>query len=215
MNSTATIHQNFLRRGAWAGLALAAGFLLGGCAAYSPTKNLDLFVRTAPLPVLVPPGMEMDAAEAAAAKRPGDLALHGVGSSMEPIYLGGTAVVVRPCSYRLLRTGMAIVYVNRHSFYVAHMLVEQTPAGWLAIGLNNKEPDDDLVTPENLVGVIKQAFTANDAAFRPDLAAQHDTGGSQPARAPGGAATTGGAATWPLATGGKPAPPVGLPRQRG
>jgi len=78
--------------------------------------------------------------------------------------------VVHPCSYRALRTGQAVVYVNRRGHYVAHMLVEEMSKGWFAIGLNNAEPDDDLVTADNLVGVIKEAYAAADTPFRADIA---------------------------------------------
>ena len=44
--------------------------------------------------------------------------------------------------------------------------------GWLAIGLNNAEPDTTLVTEKNLVGIIKHAFVADNTVFRPDVAAQ-------------------------------------------
>lgn len=174
MNSTAPLRQNpsrltFLRTGVALTLAVA-GLLLGGCATYSPANNLELFVRNAPLPTLVPHGREMATAEAAVAKSETDFALHGVGSSMEPVYVSGTAIVVHPCSYRALRKGMAVVYVNRRGFYVAHMLVEDMPKGWFAIGLNTAEPDDDLVTADNLVGVIKEAYAAADAPFRADVA---------------------------------------------
>ena len=175
MNSLSTSHQNSIRFGFRAGLALAlatAGLLLGGCATYSPANNLELFARTAPLPTLVAPGTEMAAAEALAAKGDYDMALHGVGSSMEPVYVSGTAIVVHPCSFRSLRKGMAVVYVNRRGHYVAHMLVEDMPKGWFAIGLNNAEVDDDYVTANNLVGVIKEAYTANNATFREDIAAR-------------------------------------------
>lgn len=175
MNSLSTSRQNPIRFGFRACLALAlaaAGLLLGGCASYSPASNLELFTRTAPLPTLVQRGKELATAEAAAAKSDGDFALHGVGASMEPVYLGGTALVVHPSSYRALRKGMAVVYVNRRGNYVAHMLVEEMPKGWFAMGLNNAELDDDLVTAGNLVGVIKEAYAANDTSFRPDIAAR-------------------------------------------
>ena len=175
MNSTAALSQKGFSSRFRAGLALAlaaGGLLLGGCATYSPANNLELFARTAPLPTLVAHGKEMATAEAVAAKSDVDFALHGVGRSMEPVYLGGTAIVVHPCSYRTLRAGMAVVYTNRRGHYVAHMLVEEMPKGWFAIGLNNAEPDDDLVTAGNLVGVVKSAYAATDSPFRQDIAAR-------------------------------------------
>ena len=171
MNSTARSRQNVtLFRTGFALVLAACGLLLGGCVSYSPAKNLELFARTAPLPTLVPHGREMDAAEATAAKRDGDFALHGVGYSMAPVYLPGTAIVVHPVSFHMLRKGQAIVYVNSRGHYVAHMLVEEMPKGWFAIGLNNADPDDDLVTADNLVGIIKDAYAANDTNFRADIA---------------------------------------------
>lgn len=149
-----------------------AGLLFGGCATTSPSQQLDMFVRNAPLPTLVPRGKELAAAEAAAAKTEGDFTLYGVGASMEPVYLSGTALVVHPTVYCALRPGQAVVYVNRKGFHVAHMLVERTAKGWVAAGLNNDGEDEVLVTSNNLVGVIKGAYAANDTVYRPDVAAR-------------------------------------------
>ena len=173
MNSTTRSRQNVTNFRAALGLAVAAaGLLLGGCASYTPAANLELFARTAPLPQLVTCGQQMAAAESAAAKRPGDFALTGAGQSMAPAYLPGTAVVVHPCGFPTLRQGQAVVYLNRRGRPVAHMLIEEMPKGWLAIGLNNAEPDDDYVTADNLVGIIKEAYAAADTPFRADIAAR-------------------------------------------
>jgi len=151
---------------------MAIGLALGGCATQPATRHVDLFVTRAPLPTRVPRGQAMAAAERAAAAREGDFALQGVGRSMEPVYVAGTAVVVHPTAFHMLRQGMAVVYTNRRGAYVAHLLVEKQSRGWVATGLNNAEPDDALVTAHNLVGVIRHAFVADDTVFQPDLAAQ-------------------------------------------
>jgi signal peptidase I len=153
------------------GLA-AAGLMFGGCTTYSPAGNMDLFVRTAPVPSLVRHGAELAAAETQAAQNPGDFALIGAGSSMEPMYLAGTAIVVHPQSYVTLRKGQPVVYRNTRGYYVAHMLVEETRDGWIVVGVNNAEPDEELVTQNNLVGVIKAAYAAADTPFRADVAAR-------------------------------------------
>jgi hypothetical protein len=154
-------------------LALAAaGLLLGGCTTYSPQGNMELFVRTAPVPSLVKPGKEFAAAEAHAAQDERSFALIGCGKSMEPMYGSGTAIVVHEQSFQSLRPGMPVVYRNRRGYYVAHMIVEPIRGGWLAIGLNNAKPDDELVTKDNYVGVIQAAFAAADTPFRADLAAR-------------------------------------------
>ncbi len=151
---------------------VSAGLLLGGCVTHSPRTNLDLFVRTAPVPSLVPPGKELAAAEAHAANDECSFALLGSGASMEPIYVSGTAIVVRERSYHSLRPGTPVVYRNHRGLYVAHMIVEQRRGGWLAIGVNSSKPDVELVTLDNFVGVIQAAYAAADTPFRADVAAR-------------------------------------------
>ena len=156
-----------------AGLALAAvGMLLGGCTTYSPSANMELFVKTAPVPSLVERGAELAAAQLKAEKTPGAFALMGAGSSMEPMYLAGTAIVVQPQSFVTLRKGQPVVYRNRRGYLVAHMLVEETRDGWIVVGINNAEADEELVTRNNLLGVIKAAYAAADSPFRADIAAR-------------------------------------------
>jgi hypothetical protein len=161
----------FGRFGVASAVAVTA-LLFGGCATQAAKPHVDLFVARAPLPTLVPRGQAMAAAERMAATREGDFALHGIGRSMEPVYVAGTAVVVHPTAFHMLRQGQAVVYTNRRGAHVAHMLVEQRAEGWVATGLNNAEPDAALVTAHNLVGVIRHAFVAEDTVFRPDIAAQ-------------------------------------------
>ncbi len=139
-------------------LAGVAVMLLVGCAHYTPAKNMALLAREAPVPRWVPRGKQFAMAEAHAEQHANSFVLFGSGRSMEPMYPSNTAVVVHECSFRTLKTGMPVVYRNRRGFYVAHMLVDDLPGGWLAIGVNNTEPDDDLVTADNFVGVITAAF---------------------------------------------------------
>lgn len=154
-------------------LALAVGALsISGCASVTPQLREEWFVGAAPLPTLVPRGQALARAEQVAAQRPGDFALQGLGRSMEPFYLPGTALVVHPTAMHMLKRGMAVVYTNARGEYVAHMLLERTEAGWTAIGLNNQAPDATLVTARNLVGVVRHAFASADTPFRPDIAAR-------------------------------------------
>jgi hypothetical protein len=80
---------------------------------------------------------------------------------MLPFYRPGTALVVHPTSYFVLRPGMAVVYRNWVGTPVAHVLVEKSDRGWIAAGLNNREPDDDFVTARNLIGVVRAAYAAD------------------------------------------------------
>src|SRR5690349_3624288 len=106
------------------------GLVGAGCAVQPSAQNVDLFVQRAPLPVLVAKSQVIATAERTAALHEGDFVLHGVGASMEPVYLPGTAVVVHPTAFHMLRKGMPVVYTNQRGAYVAHMLVEKTSAGW-------------------------------------------------------------------------------------
>lgn len=158
-----------------AGMALAfavAGLALGGCAGVEAKANRQMFAERAPMPTLVPRPEVMAAAQRQAAAKEGDFALMGHGNSMEPYYRAGTAVVVHPTSFHMLRPGMAVVYAKRSGGYVAHMLMRKTERGWLVRGLNNATPDGALVTERNLVGIIKHAFAADDTVFQPDVANQ-------------------------------------------
>ncbi len=120
----------------------------------------------------MPAGRELAAAEFHAARDHASFALIGAGDSMAPLYAHGTAIVVREQSFRTLRPGLPVVYRHRRGHYVAHSLVEFRRGGWVACGINNPEPDDELVTEQNFVGVIKAAYASADTPFRTALAAQ-------------------------------------------
>lgn len=104
-------------------------------------------------------------AQQLASEHEGDFTLLGIGESMLPVYSPGTVVVVHPTNYFMLRAGMPVVYLNRRGHEVAHVLVEESASGWVAQGLNNAEPDEDLVTSRNLVGIIRCAFVPDTPAF--------------------------------------------------
>ena len=151
--------------------ALAAwARLCTGCTSLSVRPDLDTIVALAPVPVIVTQGQELRTAEAAAAHVDGAQAFIGAGDSMEPVYANGTAIVVLPSDYQLLRPGMPVVYVNQDGRGVAHVLVQETREGWIAQGVNNPERDPDLVTARNLVGVITQAYSSSDTPLRREIA---------------------------------------------
>ena len=79
---------------------------------------------------------------------------------MEPIYGEGTAVVVRVGGFEQLQPGTPVVYKNTRGITVAHLVMDYTGTGWTARGVNNDRADRDLVTADNLVGVITKAFAA-------------------------------------------------------
>jgi hypothetical protein len=130
-------------------------------------RLLAAIIKETPKPVLVSRGQEMKQAEAAAAEIPGASAFWGVGASMEPLYASHTAIVVAPVKFKALKKGMTVVYINSNGRMVAHSLTGDIPKG-----LNNAEEDDDLVTKENLVGVIVQAYAEMHSEYRVALTKQ-------------------------------------------
>lgn len=173
--SSAARKNRFFRSGAQVVIAVGAALasLLGsGCNTASAESNLTMFAENAPLPTIVARGTEMAAAERAATQSRGCFAVQGEGSSMEPVYVHGTALVIRAGGYQNLRPGTPVVYANRRGVSVAHMLVEQTANGWVAVGLNNDQADSELVTPDNLVGVITHAFASKTGSLPKSVAAR-------------------------------------------
>lgn len=151
---------------------LSALLLVSGCNTASTQSQLMLFAERAPMPTLVERGTELANAETKARESRGCFAVQGEGSSMEPFYLPGTALVIRAGGYETLQPGTPVVYANRRGISVAHMLVERTSEGWIAAGLNNDSTDSDLVTPDNLVGVITHAFASKTGSLPQAVAAR-------------------------------------------
>jgi hypothetical protein len=133
-------------------------------------RLLAAIIKHTPASTIVSAGEQIKAAEAAAAKIPGAEAMWGVGESMEPLYSTHTAIVVAPVAYKNLTKGMTVVYVNRAGHMVAHSLTGDLPKGWIAQGVGNDEEDDDLVTADNLVGVIVGAYSEMHSEYRTLLA---------------------------------------------
>jgi hypothetical protein len=87
-------------------------------------------------------------------------ALVGGGESMNPVYGDNTMLVVSPIEYSQLKAGMTVVYTNRFGRRVAHQLIAKESKGWRAQGINNPEEDNDLVTPDNLIGVVYASLSS-------------------------------------------------------
>jgi len=76
------------------------------------------------------------------------------GESMEPEFGASSLLLVSKTGYENLQAGMVVVYQDASGDRVAHKLVAETAAGWVAQGLNNEQPDPGLVTAQNLQGVV-------------------------------------------------------------
>jgi len=129
-------------------------------------RTLAAIIAHTPVPRLVAEGSQLKTAEKFAATLPRATALWGIGRSMEPLYATNTAVVVQEINYDDLKKGMTVVYVKSNGRRVAHSIVGETRGGFLVQGVNNDEEDAELVTPENFIGVVTQAFASADTAFR-------------------------------------------------
>ena len=81
---------------------------------------------------------------------------------MAPVYGDNTLLVINPINYADLKPGMTVAYVNSQGLRVVHKLVSKTKGGWFVAGINNTRIDEDLVTPQNLIGVIYASFHYTD-----------------------------------------------------
>jgi hypothetical protein len=109
-------------------------------------------------------------AELLAAREEGRDVLVGAGESMAPVYGDGTVLVVRPIAFDQLHEGMTVVYLNSQGRRIAHRLLRREEQGWRARGLNNATPDDELVTPQNLIGVVYASLMHEPAGDKPSPA---------------------------------------------
>lgn len=152
--------------------ALASVCFLAAASAHAGIKSerlLAAIIQQTPESTLVTAGEQMKRAEEAAAQMPGAYAFWGVGRSMEPLFASHTAIVVAPVKFKELKKGMTVLYRNSRGRMVAHSLTGDLPKGWIAQGVGNDKEDDDLVTKENLVGVIVGAFAEAHSEFRVTL----------------------------------------------
>lgn len=147
-------------------ILMVVGSALAAAAGIKSERVLAAIIERTPAPRLVAEGEQLKTAEQFAASLPHAQALWGIGRSMEPLYAPNTAVVVQEIDYNKLKKGMTVVYLKSNGRRVAHSIVGETRGGFLVQGINNDEEDAELVTPDNFIGVITQAFASADSAFR-------------------------------------------------
>ncbi len=123
-------------------------------------SEIKAIIAHSPDPKFVPYGQELKAAEMVAAQTPNAIAYLGIGASMEPLYPPNTAVVVAPIEYGSIKKGMTVVYLDCDGQRVAHCVVGENRAGYLVRGINNPAADADVVTADNLIGVVVEAYSA-------------------------------------------------------
>jgi hypothetical protein len=172
MNSPRFAHRisRLARSAVFASVAIVAA--ASAQAGITSERLLAAIIKETPESILVPTGTQMKRAEAAAAGIHGGIAFYGVGQSMEPLFASKTAIVVAPVNFKELKKGMTVVYMNSRGRMVAHSLKGDLPKGWIAQGVGNDEEDDDLVTRNNLIGVIVGAYAEAQSDYRVALTKQ-------------------------------------------
>jgi signal peptidase I len=147
---------------------VVAGYALAAQAGIKSERTLAAIISRTPAPRLVEEGHQLKTAQAAAAALPGAQAFWGIGRSMEPLYATNTAIVIQAIDYEHIKKGMTVVYLKSTGVRVCHSVVGETTGGYLVQGVNNDAEDAELITPDNLIGVIVQAYASADTAFRAD-----------------------------------------------
>ena len=153
-------------------LALLALSTVSAFAGIKSERQLAAIITQTPAARLVAEGQQLKTAEAAAAAIPGAEAFWGIGESMEPLYATNTAIVVTPIAYDDVKKGMTVVYMKSNGRRVAHSIIGETRGGYLVQGVNNDEPDAEVVNEKNLIGVISAAYATADSQFRTETTAR-------------------------------------------
>lgn len=147
---------------------MVVGVTLAAQAGIKSERTLAAIINRTPAPRLVEEGRQLKAAEAAAAALPDAQAFWGIGRSMEPLYATNTAIVIQQIDYEHIKKGMTVVYRKSTGVRVCHSVVGETTGGYLVQGVNNDVEDAELVTPDNFMGVIVEAYASADTTFRAD-----------------------------------------------
>jgi len=90
--------------------------------------------------------------------RPGSILARSSGISMEPVYSDGTLFLIQPTAWGDLKVGDIIAYRNPAGQIIVHRLIHSYGDHWLAQGDNNNAPDQQMVTPQDLVGVVETSI---------------------------------------------------------
>ncbi len=181
-SDSATRTVRFARLAAF-GLISLAGFGWSGCATQSAARFSPAAVAAmSPAAEVVQPFEAMRLGKKYVAEHPGTEFLVGSGDSMLPLYRDHTVVVTQQVAVEDLKPGMTAVYFGDSGRPVAHVLVQKTSDGWVAMGVGNARADTTLVTKDNLLGVVVKAFEPTSSPMLALLneASAHSTVASMP-----------------------------------
>jgi hypothetical protein len=134
------------------------GLVLSGCASNEGAYSPDAVAFNSPAPQVVGPLEAYPLAEKFVAEHPGTDFVVGSGESMQPLYRDHTVLITKRIPISELKPGMTVVYVGASGFSVAHVLVRNTPDGWIAMGVGNARSDAQRVRDDNYVAVVVDAY---------------------------------------------------------
>jgi hypothetical protein len=84
-----------------------------------------------------------------------------VGKSMYPLLRDLDTLYYIPYAGQSLRAGDVIVFRINRGTNTTHRVVSERPGGLVTRGDNNYSPDDGLVTPDNIIGLVAYAKRGN------------------------------------------------------
>lgn len=93
--------------------------------------------------------------------RPGTILARTSGISMEPAFHDGWILLIMPTQWSDLQVGQVVAYKNRQGLLIVHRLIHSYGDSWLIQGDNYAAPDAEVVTHQNLVGVIYGAIPSS------------------------------------------------------
>lgn len=140
-----------LRAAGWLGPVWLTVACVGGCTVIPDAE------KHAP-PSIHSENKVLSAAAQTEANETGMMVVKSFGVSMLPTYREGTIFLVAPTKWEDLKTGDVVAYRNSAGTIMVHRLIHDYGHSWLVQGDNNAEADREVVTPENLVGVMYTSF---------------------------------------------------------
>ena len=151
------------------------GVCLSGCAIYGVARAPAPVATYSPSPKRVGPLELYAVAEKFVFEHPGTAFMAGSGDSMQPLYKDHTVIITQWFPMRALEPGMTVVFLGDSGCPVAHVLVKETPGGWIAKGVANPACDNRRVSADNYLGVVIGAFepTSNPMLAMIQEEAQH------------------------------------------
>lgn len=157
--SGSTSDRALVSRLAAFGLITLCGLGWSGCATQSTARfSPQAVAAMSPAAEVVQPFEAMRLGKKYVAEHPGTDFLVGSGDSMLPLYKDHTVVVTQMVALSDLKAGMTAVYLGDAGRPVAHVLVQSTSDGWIAMGVGNARSDTTLVTKDNLLGIVVKAY---------------------------------------------------------